>query len=186
MVCDRDLGRNGTRKKKTKRPATTSWVIPSVSLSKEAPGGDWRKSSSRGSTQTLFNWFDSSWDSSGVPVDELVCHCPWAASPALPNCAIYLLYLCIRSCRANGPLWSLRESKLSRLGSAEVTVFKIRCCCFGFFFHFLLWYLKRVAYFVRCLTGMLLLCYLFTRLKIWLYAEVYWIILCNKVTASHS
>lgn len=58
--------------KKIKRPATASWVIPSVALSEKAPGGGCRKPSSSGSSQTLFNLFDFSWDSSGVPVDELV------------------------------------------------------------------------------------------------------------------
>ena len=95
--------------RKIKTSATASWVIPSVALSKEVPGGGRRKpsSSGSGSSQTCFNLFDFSWHSSGVPVDELVCHCPSAASPALPNCAIYLLYLCIGCCHANGPLQSL-------------------------------------------------------------------------------
>lgn len=74
MVCDRDLGRNRTREK-FKMPATASGVILSVVLS-EVPGGGCGKPSSSGSSQTLFNWLAFSWDNSGVPVDELVCHCP--------------------------------------------------------------------------------------------------------------
>ena len=54
MVCDGELGRNGTRKN-IKMPAAASWVIPGVALSKEVPGGGCRKPSSGGSSQTLFN-----------------------------------------------------------------------------------------------------------------------------------
>lgn len=67
MVCDRELGRNGTRKK-VKAPAAASQVIPRVALSKEVPGRGCGKppSTDSGSSQALFNLFDFSWAALGV------------------------------------------------------------------------------------------------------------------------
>lgn len=67
MVCNRDLGRNGTRKE-VKAPAAASQVIPRVALSKEVPGRGCGKlpSTGSGSSQALFNVFDFSWAALGV------------------------------------------------------------------------------------------------------------------------